>query len=134
MPHALPIVLLLALVSLASRAADLPPIKDLSGVKPQPTVFNVAKATAPLVIASEKDAAEHFDKDELAKLAKEVDFTKQVVLVFAWRGSGGDKLDYAVAESSPEQVFFTLTRGRTRDLREHVRIYVLRSNVKWSVK
>lgn len=129
--------LTLPLVLLAvscSASAELPPIKDVSGVTPQPTVFNVSKASAPLAVSSEKEAAEHFAKDELAKLAKEVDFTKQVVLVFAWRGSGGDKLDYAVAESSPEQVFFTLTRGRTRDLREHVRIYVLRSNVKWSVK
>lgn len=130
MRYASPIILLLA----CSAFADLPPIKDLSGVTPQPSVFNAAKANAPLVIASEKEAAEHFAKDELAKLTKEVDFTKQVVLVFAWRGSGGDKLDYAVAESSPEQVFFTLTRGRTRDLREHIRIYALRSNVKWSVK
>ena len=34
----------------------------------------------------------------------------------------------------PEQVFFTYTPGRTRDLRPHVHVYALRSNVRWSVK
>ena len=39
-----------------------------------------------------------------------------------------------IAESYPEQVFFTYKPGRTRDLRPHVYVFALRSNVKWSVK
>ena len=34
----------------------------------------------------------------------------------------------------PEQVSFHLKPGRTRDLRRHVKVYVLRSNVKWKVE
>jgi hypothetical protein len=119
-----------------SDAADaqLPPIRELDKLVPKPSVFEGRTWKQPLVIKSQKEAAEHFDADELTKLTKQVDFAKQVVLLFAWRGSGQDRLDAAVAESYPEQIFFRHTPGRTRDLREHVRIFALRSNVKWSVK
>jgi len=40
-------------------------------------------------------------------------------------------LAYRVAESDPEQVFFTFRPGRTRDLRPHVRVFAVRSNVTW---
>ncbi|MBM4043218.1 MAG: hypothetical protein FJ290_32420 [Planctomycetes bacterium] len=113
-------------------AAAVPPITELQNVVPKPTAFgNVRK---PHVLRSEKEAAEHFDEGELAKLKQQVDFSKQFVLLFAWQGSGQDRLEHAVAESYPEQVFFTYKPGRTRDLREHVRLYALRSNVTWSVK
>jgi hypothetical protein len=117
-----------------SGEAQVPPIKQLEKVAPKRTVFEGSSWKKPLVLKSEKEAGEHFDADELAKLAKQVDFAKQIVLLFAWRGSGQDKLDAAVAESYPEQIFFSYAPGRTRDLREHVRIYALRSNVRWSVK
>lgn len=123
-----------AAATLHARAAEDLPIKELESLTPKPAVFDAAAATKPIVLTSEKDAAEHFEKDDLAKLTKQVDFTRQVVLVFAWRGSGGDKLSFGVAESNPEQVHFSLKRGLTRDLRPHVQIYALRSNVKWSVK
>jgi hypothetical protein len=114
--------------------ASLPPIKQLDKVVPKRSVFEGSSWKKPLALKSEKEAAEHFDAEELAKLTKQVDFAKQSVLLFAWRGSGQDKLDAAVAESYPEQIFFTYAPGRTRDLREHVRMYALRANVKWSVK
>jgi len=112
----------------------LPPIKALKGVKPNPSVFKAAKRKKPLVIKTEKVAARYFSKNALAKLTKQVDFKQQFVLVFAWRGSGGDRLNYSVAESYPEQVFFKIKPGRTRDLRPHLHVFVLRSNVKWTVK
>jgi hypothetical protein len=64
-------------------------------------------------------------------MSKKVDFTRQVVLAFAWRGSGRDKLTSTIAESFPEQIFFKFRPGRTRDLRSHIHIYALRSNVTW---
>ena len=65
-------------------------------------------------------------------IQKQVDFQQQVLLVFAWKGSGQDRLEFAVAESFPEQIFFSLKPGKTFDLREHVHLYAVRSNVKWS--
>jgi hypothetical protein len=131
-----PIALTAAVCLLAThaRAQNVPAIKEIASIAPEHSVFDAGAATRPLVLNSEKEASEHFSKDELAKLTREVDFSKQFVLVFAWRGSGGDRLSYTVAESSPEQVAFTLTRGRTRDLRPHLHIYALRTGVKWSVR
>jgi hypothetical protein len=114
--------------------AELPPIASIDDVKPQLLAFEAAKRDAPLVIRTKDEAAKYFDEDALARLNEEVDFEKQFVLVFAWRGSGQDRVTHAVAESFPEQIFFTLTPGRTKDLRQHVHVYALRSNVKWSLR
>jgi hypothetical protein len=118
----------------AGAAPQLPPIKELGNVAPKAAAFDASSWKKPLVLRSAKDAAEYFPEQELPKLTKAVDFGQQFVLLFAWRGSGQDRLEHAVAESYPEQVFFTYKAGRTRDLRQHVRVYALRSNVKWSVK
>ena len=125
---------LFALIAFGQPDSKLPPIKALNDVKPKPSVFDAAGRGKPVTLRSAEDAAKHFSEDELAKLVKRVDFEQQIVLVFAWRGSGQDRLEHAVAESYPEQIFFTLKPGRTRDLRRHVKVFALRANVKWSVK
>ena len=101
---------------------------------PQPGIvsLNVSILTAFAEMERHGDLLLRHD-DALAALKKQVDFDEQFVLLFAWRGSGQDKLTYVVAESFPEQITFRIEPGRTRDLRPHVHIYALRSNVKWSV-
>lgn len=103
-------------------------------VSPEKSVFNGAVWFKPIVIKSKEDAGKHFGQDALNVLVKQVDFQKQIVLVFAWQGSGGDKLIYTVAESFPEQITFAMTPGLTDDLRMHTRVFALRSNVRWSIK
>ncbi len=136
------LVALLPLVTLAAATAPttapatapLLPISELQGVTANDSAFKASGSTKPLVFKSEKDATDYFSKEELAKLTKQVDFKSQIVLLFAWQGSGQDKLSYTIAESYPEQIKFTYTPGLTKDLRPHFHIYVLRSNVVWSVK
>ncbi len=111
--------------------AAIPPIQAIKGISPKPSVFKVARRSLPVVIRSEAEAGEHFPDVAVAALTKRVDFKQQIVLVFAWRGSGQDRLTYAVAESYPEQISFTYRPGRTRDLRPHLHVYALRSNVTW---
>ena len=101
---------------------------------PDRIVFKNSNFNKPIVVKSKEEAAQHFGKEAVAALVKAVDFKKQFVLVFAWRGSGGDQLNYTVAESFPEQITFSRQFGRTRDLRPHAKVFALRSNVKWSVK
>jgi len=110
--------------------------EPVAALKTAPAKIDFATAvwTKPQVLKSVEESEKLFGKEGLDSLAKEVDFAKQIVVVFAWRGSGGDKLNYTVAESSPEQIVFALVRGRTRDLRQHTQVYVLRKNVVWSVK
>ena len=115
-------------------ASSSPPVIELDPPRPNRAAWEGATWKKPLVLMSAKDATKYFDGDELAKMTKLVDFNKQVAVVFVWRGSGQDRIDAAVAESYPEQVFFTRKPGRTRDLREHVRAFALRSNVTWSVR
>lgn len=113
--------------------AKIPPIHEIAKLAPKESAFKPGRPPQPTVLKSEKEAAEYFAEDALAQLKKEVDFTQRTVLLFAWRGSGQDQLTYSVAESYPEQVTFAYRGGRTRDLRPHVRVYALRSNVTWSV-
>ena len=127
------VALVLPVIAVGQQAQNptVPPIQAVKGVKPKPSVFKAAVRGKPLVIRSEKEAAEHFADADVATLKDRVDFKQQIMLVFAWRGSGQDRLTHTVAESYPEQVFFTLRPGRTRDLRPHVQVYALRSNVTW---
>ena len=120
----------------AAQSADktkkmLPPIIRVAKVKAMPAVFKASGRNKPIVLKSEKDAAKYFTKTELAKLTKQVNFKAQYLVVFAWRGSGQDRMNYNVAESFPEQIFFKYKPGRTRDLRPHVAIFALRANVKF---
>ena len=103
-------------------------------VEPQSSIFKNSNFNKPIVVKSKEEAAKHFGKEAVAALVKAVDFKKQFVLVFAWRGSGGDQLNYTVAESFPEQISFSRQFGRTRDLRSHAKVFALRSNVKWNVQ
>lgn len=128
------VLLLTAGVSAAEPDAKVPPIQKIEGVQPKQNIFEAARLKEPLVIRRVEEARAHFDDANLKALADKVDFAQQIVLVFAWRGSGQDRLDSLVAESYPEQITFRLTPGRTKDLRPHIEIYALRSNVKWSVR
>ena len=103
-------------------------------VKPQSSIFKNSNFNKPIVVKSKEEAAKHFGKEAVASLVKAVDFKKQIVLIFAWRGSGGDQLNYTVAESFPEQISFSRQFGRTRDLKSHAKVFALRSNVKWNVQ
>jgi len=126
--------LLLTAIASGEPDASLPPINDIENVRAQPSIFKAASRSKPLVIRSADAAAGHFSDDAVAALKRKLDFKQQFVLVFAWRGSGQDRLRYDVAESFPEQVSFRYKPGRTRDLRPHVYIFALRSNVTWRVR
>ena len=119
---------------LVPESPDVPPLKEIRQIRPLPDIWKNANFGKPLALRSAEEAAGHFATGELAALTREVDFSRQLVLMFVWRGSGQDRLEAAVAESYPEQIFFSLRPGRTRDLRQHFRLYALRSNVRWSIR
>ena len=110
------------------------PITELKHLSAEEAVFKVASRTKPVVVKSLKNGAKYFGKEALAKISKAVDFEKERVLVFAWKGSGQDRFQYVVKEFFPEQIMFSCKRGRTKDLKSHLKVYVLRSDVKWAVE
>ena len=108
----------------------LPPIQDITDINANEGIWKVAKRGVPLTLHSKSEAARYFAEPQLKLLLKKVDFQKQMLLVFAWRGSGQDKMTYTIAESLPEQITFKILPGRTRDLRPHLKIFAIRKNVK----
>lgn len=86
-----------------------------------------------ILLKSEKEAREILSSDSAEYLLGKVDFDRQLLVVFAWTGSGKDKLMYEVAESLPEQVRFKLERGTTKDYVHHVTPFILRKNVRWKM-
>lgn len=111
------------------------PITEIKKLEVEKAAFDRKRgAENPILIKDEKTAKKYFADDQLKKLLEQVDFAEQHVLLFAWAGSGRDKLTFDVAESYPEQIQFKLARGMTRDLRQHVRVFAIRSNVKWTTK
>ena len=95
--------------------------------------FPTTKASQPTVITNEKELAAAFpDKETQARLAKEVDFTKEKLLFFAWAGSGQDQLT-AAAEKVGGEIIFNHKMGRTRDLRSHYRLFAIEKDAKWKV-
>ena len=75
----------------------------------------------PVVIASadELTKSKLFADDESRDTLKnQMDFAKQKLVVFVWRGSGGDKLAGSLSKDG-KTATFTHTRGLTDDLREH---------------
>ncbi|MAI73693.1 MAG: hypothetical protein CMM01_22730 [Rhodopirellula sp.] len=107
-----------------------PPIKEIGKLQLKTAAFDVAGAEKPLVIQTAAKAATYFDAKNLSALKHEVDFSKQEVILFAWRGSGQDRIEFIVLESFPEQISFSYQRGRTKDFRQHVQVFIVRSNVK----
>lgn len=129
------LVCLTAFASQVNAQDDkLPPFKQIEEVTANSNVFEVSNQRKPLVLKSHAQAKKYFSAENLTKLLKEVDYDKQILLVFAWKGSGQDRLEVTVVESSPEQLVFVYKPGKTRDLRPHYYVYAVRSNVKWEEK
>jgi len=131
------IAALLAAVTLlpADEKKALPAITDIANDKADKIDAEKGKATEPITVSTEKELEKAIpDEDTRKRIAKLVDFKEQKLLIFAWKGSGQDKLSYVVAESYPEQLMFTYTVGKSDDLRRHVNLYVIRNNVRVSVK
>jgi len=90
-----------------------------------------AKVGEPTKVTSKDELAKVVeDKDAADAIAKFVDFEKEYVLIFAWAGSGGDKLTAAVEKDA---VVFTVKRGLTKDLRQHAHVFAVAKDAKWSM-
>jgi hypothetical protein len=117
--------------TLYAQEAKLPLFKQIEHVTVSPNVFDVSHWNKPLVLKSHAQAKKYFSDENLEKLIKQVDFDRQLILVFAWNGSGQDRLQVTVLESSPQPLRFNYYPGKTRDLRPHTYIYAVRSDVRW---
>lgn len=116
--------------------APLGAIKELKGMeansesiqsmlKNEETKTVLDKLKAPLVITSLEQALKHLTRESMEKIADEVDFETQQVAVFAWQGSGEDRLMGRMPQAEGAEATFTYLAGRTRDLKPHCSIFAM---------
>lgn len=96
---------------------------ELKDVK-VPQAKQDAKVTEPMKIINQDELKKAFGEDG-AKAIK-VDFTKEQLVLFQWSGSGQDKLSsVANTKDGKTTVNFTMTPGKTKDLRSHAHLFAI---------
>lgn len=113
-------------------------VSDVEEIHPKVTlptgVFSKGRQIVPTVLPTRAEAVAALGRSQVEALEKEVDFSQQTVLIFAWNGSGQDQLDFSLQKSFPPTVLFMIQRGQTRDLRPHSRIFALRKGLDWEIQ
>ena len=89
--------------------------------------FADSSVRKPIKLTEKKSAKAYFEGEDL-EVIEALNFDKVSVLIFAWRGSGQDKLSYTVSDADPQQVEYSYQPGRTRDLRSHSSKFFLRND------
>src|SRR5436190_12269469 len=103
-----------------------------TGLKVQGTVKG--GLDKPAKATTKADLEKLLDKDSAEAVGKKVDFKKEYVLIFAWAGSGQDKLAMKVETTKKgDEAVFSYTRGRTRDLRRHLKVYAIPTKTTYKV-
>ena len=132
------VLLLCALVLPLGLFADAAAKKDAnagvrrSDIKPLFKEPPRGDVTKPTVITNDEELAKAFpDKELQIRIKKEVDFSKEKLLYFAWGGSGQDK--FAFKGVIKQEVVFIYTPGLTRDLRPHAYLYAVPKDATWTV-
>lgn len=96
------------------------------------TKTTIEKLNAPIILNSMEEALKHLTRDSMERIAEVVDFEKQQVVVFAWQGSGQDRLNGHLV-SPKDGANFQYTPGRTKDLKTHSTIYAMPKGTKMNV-
>ena len=115
------------------KEKDKPAVKEIATKGLRITPPKAGKATEPTAITS----AEALAKDPVVgaaaeEIKKQIDFEREKLLVFAWGGSGGDRITASIgADSNGKSIVFAeYLRGKTRDLRQHVKLYAVPKGLK----
>ncbi len=95
--------------------------RETDGRVDKPAVLNTAEELEKAL--AQKDLAE--------QVLKQVDFTKQKLVFFAWAGSGQDRLH---GSSEKDVVTFNYQQGRTRDLRQHFHLFAIPKDATFTLK
>ena len=93
----------------------------------------VDKLKVPIIVQSMEEANKRLTRASMEKLADFVDFKDQQVVVFAWQGSGQDRLNCFLLNSPNPIAQVQYNPGFTRDLRTHCIIYSMPKDAKLDV-
>jgi len=114
----------------AEAAKGESPVKELKELNVKESAFRHARPPQPTAVRSDEDAEKLFEGESLAAFRREIDFSKEQAVVFAWQGSGQDRIK---PENTKSGTLFDYEPGRTRDLRQHTVVFVLQKNDSWAV-
>ena len=81
----------------------------------------IDKLNKPIVLNSMEDALKHLTRASMEKI--NVDFDKQQLVIFAWQGSGQDRLHGFLHGGKGAVANFNYNEGMTEDLRTHSVVY-----------
>ena len=129
-------IVVAALLAAPVMAEDNPVVKEIPTKELKLTFPENGKPTEP----TELKSAEELTKSPVLAgaadaIKKQVDFTTEKLVLFAWGGSGGDKLAASLKGKGKDTVAqFVLTRGLTRDFRQHFHLYVVPKDAKVTVR
>jgi hypothetical protein len=121
------------LTTVVAVAADQKPVsvvreltvKSASGIEG-------GNATMPTKITTAEELKKAVGESADA-VAKDVNFEKEYLLVFKWRGSGQDALAASTEAGDKSTAVFAYTRGRTKDLREHFKVFAVAKGTEWKM-
>jgi RNA polymerase sigma factor (sigma-70 family) len=96
--------------------------------------------TKPVVISNAKELFKAFpnqnvgfpDSEWRYKITRQVDFTREHLLFFAWSGSGGDKM--LIRGEKTKQVVFRRQPGVNTDLKAHFHLYAISKEAAWTIE
>ena len=104
------------------------PVKELKELTVKESAFRHARPPHPSAVRSDDEAEAIFEGESLAAFRKEVDFSKEQAVVFAWQGSGQDRIK---ADNGKAGMLFDYEPGRTRDLRQQSSFFPKRIRGRW---
>lgn len=84
--------------------------------------FEKGKVSAPKTFSTAEELAKAIPNSD--SITKQVDFGREKLVLFAWGGSGGDKLT-AKAGADGKQITFQFTQGLTFDYRPHIYLFAV---------
>ena len=112
---------------------DKPAVKEIATKGLKVAFPKMGKATEPATVKT----AEELKKNPVVgaaseEISKQIDFEMQSLLVFAWAGSGRDIITASIGADSDKKsiVYVEYIRGKTFDLREHVRLFAVPKDLK----
>jgi len=116
-------------VPLSVTAGEAGKLREIE-VKDLKVDFEKGNVTKPTVIASAADLDKAIPNADAVK--KQVDFSKEKLLLFAWSGGSSNQIRGKLSDDG-KRVNFTFIPGRMRDPQRHVHLFAVPKDAEFKV-